>query len=238
VLAASGGADAGEDGEITTAWSRLSRATLGLMTRTFRAAILAAAVVSGVASAADPSLLHPASLHAKAPAVFRARFRTTKGPFVVTVHRKWAPRGADRFYNLVRAGFYNGQRLFRVIPGFVVQWGINGNPKISQAWQTATIRDDPVRHTNARGSVVFADAGPNTRTTQVFVNLGANTQLDGQGFAPFGVVSRGFTTLRQLYHAYGERPSNDQAQITQQGEAFFRKHFPKLDRILRARVLR
>ncbi len=208
------------------------------MTRTFLAAILAAAVVCGAASAEDPSLLHPPSLHAKAPAVFRTRFTTTKGPFVVTVHRKWAPRGADRFYNLVRAGFYNGQRLFRVIPGFVVQWGISGNPKISRAWQKATIRDDPVRHTNARGTVVFADAGANTRTTQVFVNLGANTQLDGQGFAPFGVVTSGFPTLKHLYRGYGERPSNDQQQIVQQGEAFLRKHFPELDRILKARVLR
>lgn len=207
------------------------------MKRTFLAAILAAVVVSGAAVAAGPSLLHPASLHAKAPAVFRARFTTTKGPFVVTVHRRWAPRGADRFYNLVSAGFYDRQRLFRVVPGFVVQWGISGNPRISRAWQNATIRDDPVHHTNSRGTIVFADAGPNTRTTQVFVNLGANTQLGGEGFAPFGVVTSGFATLKHLYHGYGERPSNDQAQITQQGEAFFRKHFPKLDRILTARVL-
>ena len=207
------------------------------MKRTLLAALVAAAVAAGTAAASGPSLLRPASLHAKAPAVFRARFVTTKGRFVVTVHRKWAPRGATRFYNLVRAGFYNHQRLFRVIPGFVVQWGISGKPKISRAWQNATIRDDPVRHTNARGTVVFADAGPNTRTTQVFVNLGANTQLDGEGFAPFGVVTSGFRTLTRLYHQYGERPSSDQPQIAQQGESFLRKHFPKLDRILRARIL-
>ena len=170
--------------------------------------------------------------------MFRARFTTTKGPFVVTVHRKWAPRGADRFYNLVRAGFYDRQRLFRVVPGFVVQWGISGAPKIARAWQHATIRDDPVRQTNARGTIDFADAGPNTRTTQVFVNLAANKQLDGAGFAPFGRITSGFATLRRLYHGYGERPSNDQAQITQQGEPFLHKHFPKLDRILKARVLR
>jgi len=206
--------------------------------KTLVAATVVAAVAAGVASASGPSLLHPASLHAKAPAVFRARFATSKGTFVVTVHRKWAPRGADRFYNLVHAGFYDGQRLFRVIPGFVVQWGISGAPKISKAWQHATIRDDPVRHTNARGTIDFADAGPNTRTTQVFVNLGANTNLDASGFAPFGVVTSGFGTLQHLYHGYGESPSNDQAQIAQQGEAFFRKHFPKLDRILKARVLR
>jgi peptidyl-prolyl cis-trans isomerase A (cyclophilin A) len=207
------------------------------MKRALLAAIAAAAIAAGAAAASGPSLLHPASLHAKAPAVFRAEFTTTKGPFVVTVHRKWAPRGADRFYNLVLAGFYDQQRLFRVVPGFVVQWGISGTPKIAKAWQNANIQDDRVRHTNARGTIDFADAGPNTRSTQVFVNLGANTQLDADGFAPFGVVTSGFATLEHLYHGYGERPTADQGQMTQQGEAFFRKHFPKLDRILKARVL-
>lgn len=208
------------------------------MKRTLLAAIAAAAVLAGVAAGSGPSLLHPASLHAKAPAVFRVKFTTTKGPFVVTVRRKWAPRGADRFYNLARAGFYKGERLFRVIPGFVVQWGISGTPQISHAWEHATIRDDPVKHSNKRGTIVFADAGPNTRTTQVFVNLGDNASLDSQGFAPFGVVSSGFATLKHLYHGYGEAPSNDQPQITQQGEPFFRAHFPKLDRILKTRVFR
>ncbi len=207
------------------------------MKRTLLAAAVAAAILAGAAAASGPSLLHPASLHAKAPAVFRVRFTTTKGPFVVTVHRKWAPRGADRFYNLVHAGFYNGQRLFRVIPGFVVQWGISGTPKIAEAWQQATIRDDPVRHSNKRGTIVFADAGPNTRTTQIFVNLGSNSELDKDGFAPFGTVTSGFATLQRLYHGYGELPSNAQAQITQQGEAFLEKHFPKLDRILKTRLL-
>ena len=207
------------------------------MKRGFLVALVAAAVAAGTAGASSPSLLYPASLHAKAPAVFRARFTTTKGTFVVTVHRAWAPRGADRFYNLVRAGFYDGQRLFRVVPGFVVQWGISGTPKISKAWHNATIHDDPVRHTNAKGTIVFADAGPNTRTTQLFVNLAANTNLDSSGFAPFGVVTTGFSTLRHLYSGYGEKPTGEQAQMEQQGEPFFRKHFPKLDRILRARVL-
>ena len=207
------------------------------MKRTLLAAAVAAAILAGAAAASGPSLLHPASLHAKAPAVYRVRFTTTKGPFVVTVHRKWAPRGADRFYNLVHAGFYNGQRLFRVIPGFVVQWGISGTPKIAEAWQQATIHDDPVRHSNKRGTIVFADGGPNTRTTQVFVNLGPNSALDKDGFAPFGTVTSGFATLQHLYHGYGEQPSNDQAQITQHGEAFLEKHFPKLDRILKTRLL-
>jgi peptidyl-prolyl cis-trans isomerase A (cyclophilin A) len=215
----------------------VSGATLRRVKRTFLTAVAAAAVVAGVAAASGPSLLHPASLHAKAPAEFRVKFTTTKGPFVVTVHRKWGPRGADRFYNLARAGFYNKQRLFRVVPGFVVQWGISGIPKISKAWQNATIHDDPVQHSNKRGTIVFADAGPNTRTTQIFVNLAPNPQLDADGFAPFGAVTSGFATLKRLYHGYGERPSADQEQITRQGEAFLRKHFPKLDRILKTRVL-
>ena len=208
------------------------------MKRGFLVALVAVAVVAGTAGASSPSLLHPASLHAKAPATFKARFTTTKGQFVVTVHRTWAPRGADRFYNLVRAGFYNGERLFRVVPGFVVQWGISGTPKISKAWHDAVIRDDPVRHTNAKGTIVFADAGPDTRTTQLFVNLAANTNLDSSGFAPFGAVTTGFSTLRHVYSGYGEAPTGEQAQMEQQGEPFFRKHFPKLDRILKARVLR
>lgn len=207
------------------------------MKRALLAAVVAAAVVTAVAAAGGkPSLLHPATIKGKAPAVYHARFTTTKGAFVVTVHRAWAPKGADRFYDLVRAHFYDGQRLFRVVPGFVVQWGISGNPKIAQAWENATIRDDPVRHTNAKGTIVFATAGPNTRTTQVFVNLANNRRLDTEGFAPFGVVTSGFATLGKLYSGYDDRPTNDQAQITQQGEAFFRKHFPKLDRILRARI--
>ena len=213
-------------------------ATLRRMKKALLLVIAVAVVTAGIAAASAPSLLHPSSLHAKAPAVFRAQFKTTKGTFVVTVHRKWAPRGADRFYNLVRNGFYNSQRLFRVVPGFVVQWGISGTPKIAKAWQNADIRDDRVRHTNAKGTITFADAGPNTRSTQVFVNLGKNTRLDSSGFAPFGVITSGFGTFLHLYSGYGDAPTNDQAQMTQQGEAFFRKHFPKLDRILKARVLR
>ena len=207
------------------------------MKRALLAAVVAAAIVAAAAAAGgNPSLLHPTTIKGKAPAVFHVRFTTTKGPFVVTVHRAWAPRGADRFYDLVRAHFYDGQRLFRVIPGFVVQWGISADPKIAKAWANATIRDDPVHHTNARGTIVFATAGPNTRTTQLFVNLANNPGLDSQGFAPFGTVTGGFATLGKLYHAYGEGPSSDQAQMTQLGDTFVRKHFPKLDRFLRARV--
>jgi peptidyl-prolyl cis-trans isomerase A (cyclophilin A) len=203
------------------------------------ATALGAAVAAAGASAAgpNPALLRPAKLHAKAPAVFEARFTTTKGPFVVTVHRAWAPRGADRFYDLVRARFYDGQRLFRVVPGFVVQWGLSPFPKVSKAWQDARIPDDPVRHPNAPGTISFATGGPNTRTTQVFVNLGSNTFLDRQGFAPFGVVTSGGAAISRLYHGYGEAPTGAQGQIAAQGEAFLRKRFPKLDRILTARIV-
>ena len=207
--------------------------------KTLLATALGAAVLAAPAAAApNPALLHPARLHAKAPAVFRARFATTKGAFVVTVHRAWAPRGADRFWNLVRNRFYDGQRLFRVVPGFVVQWGISGTPKVAAAWQDATIPDDPVRHSNARGTITFATAGPSTRTTQVFVNLAANTFLDQQGFAPFGQVTSGMKTLATLYRGYGDRPTRAQPQITAGGEAYLRRTFPKLDRILRARIVR
>jgi peptidyl-prolyl cis-trans isomerase A (cyclophilin A) len=200
--------------------------------------IAAALLLAATAAGTNPALLHPATLHAKAPAVFKARFTTTKGPFVVTVHRAWAPRGADRFYNLVRAGFYNGQRLFRVVPGFVVQWGISGSPKVAAAWQSANIPDDPVRHSNTRGAITFATAGPDTRTTQVFVNLGDNAQLDKQGFAPFGQVTSGIRVLGKLYSGYDDSPTSEQAQIASGGEAFLRKAFPKLDRIVTARIVR
>ena len=196
------------------------------------------AVPAAAVAAPNPALLHPAKLHAKAPAVYKVRFKTTKGAFVVTVHRAWAPRGADRFYNLVRARFYDGDPLFRVVPGFVVQFGISATPAVSKAWQDATIKDDPVRHSNVPGTVSFATAGPDTRTTQVFVNLGSNAFLDSQGFAPFGQVTSDMTAIAKLYHGYGERPTNAQGQIAAQGEAFVKATFPKLDRILTARVVK
>jgi peptidyl-prolyl cis-trans isomerase A (cyclophilin A) len=192
-------------------------------------AICAACAAAGTAAAAPPSLLHPATLKAKAPATYAVRFKTTKGTFVVTVHRALAPRGADRFYNLVRAHFFDGVSFFRVDKGFVVQFGISGTPAVSAAWQSATIRDDPVKTTNAKGTITFADAGPNTRSTQVFINLAANPSLDTEGFAPFGAVTSGMNVVGKLYGGYGEAPSSDQQQITQQGNAFLKKHFPRLD---------
>jgi peptidyl-prolyl cis-trans isomerase A (cyclophilin A) len=195
-----------------------------------------AAALAGVAAAAPPQLLHPASLHATAPAVYRVSFKTTKGTFVVTVHRAWAPRGADRFYNLVRAHFFDGVTFFRVVKGFVVQFGISPDPAVSSAWQNATIKDDPVKASNTAGTITYADAGPNTRSTQVFVNLGNNAALDSRGFSPFGRVTSGMSVVDRLYGGYGEQPTNDQQQISSQGNAFLRKHFPKLDSIVTARL--
>jgi peptidyl-prolyl cis-trans isomerase A (cyclophilin A) len=199
------------------------------------AAVLAAAATA--AAAPPPSLLHPASLTAKAPATYAVAFTTTKGKFVVTVHRAWAPRGADRFYNLVQAKFFDGVTFFRVVKGFVVQFGISPTPAVSAAWQTAVIQDDPVKTSNAVGTITYADAGPNTRTTQVFINLGNNASLDGQGFAPFGKVTSGMSVVDKLYGGYGDQPTGDQQQISQQGNAFLKKHFPKLDGIVTARLV-
>ena len=187
--------------------------------------------------APPPALLRPAALHAKAPASYDVTFKTTKGTFVVTVHRAWAPRGADRFYDLVKAGFYNGDEFFRVVKGFVVQFGMSPYPAVSSAWQDATIKDDPVKVSNTPGTITFAAAPqPNSRTTQVFVNLADNASLDGQRFAPFGKVTKGMNVVEKLYGGYGEAPSSLQAQIAAQGNAFLKKRFPKLDAVLTARV--
>jgi peptidyl-prolyl cis-trans isomerase A (cyclophilin A) len=195
-------------------------------------------VILATPPAPPPALLHPAALHAKAPATYGVKFTTTKGTFVVTVHRGWAPRGADRFYNLVRARFFDGNEFFRVLTGFVVQFGISGYPSVSTAWQSANLKDDPVKASNTVGTITYADAGPGTRTTQVFINLGNNAaNLDGQGFAPFGKVTTGMKVVQKLYAGYKDAPSNAQAQIASQGNAFLEKRFPKLDSVLRARIV-
>jgi len=201
--------------------------------------VLLALAVSASAAAASPpaALLHPKQLTATAPASYTVEFTTTKGSFDVQVQRKWAPRAADRFYNLVRARFYDGVRFFRVVKGFVVQFGINGDPAVSAAWQNAAIHDDPVKASNLRGTITFADAGPDTRTTQVFINLHDNASLDGQGFAPFGKVTKGMGVVGALYGGYGEAPTSAQGQIASGGNAFLKQQFPKLDSVVRARVV-
>ncbi len=183
----------------------------------------------------DPALLHPATLHAKAPEVYEVKFTTTKGDFVVQVTRAWAPQGADRFYNLVKHGFFSDAAFFRVVPGFIIQFGLNADPAVNKVWQSANIKDDPVTQSNKPGYLTFATAGPNTRTTQLFINFGNNTFLDNQGFAPFGQVTSGMDVVQQLYSGYGESP--DQGAIQAQGKAYLEKSFPKLDVIKTAVIV-
>lgn len=186
------------------------------------------------------SLTDPASLNEKAPDVFKAKFETSKGPFMVEVHRDWAPNGADRFYNLVKNGFYDDVRFFRVVTGFMVQFGINGDPNLSAVWRDANIKDDPVKQSNTRGMMTFATAGPDTRTTQVFINFGDNSFLDSQGFAPFGQVVSGMEVVDSLYDGYGEGAPQghgpNQGVIQRLGNAYLEKAFPKLDYVKKATI--
>ena len=187
---------------------------------------------------AKPSLMNPASLKVKAPEVYKAQFTTTKGDFVVEIHRDWSPNGADRFYNLVKSGFYDDASFFRVIPGFVVQFGMNAKPAVEAVWQKANIRDDAVKQSNKKGYVVFATAVPNTRTTQVFINLGDNTSLDAQGFSPFGTVVEGMDVVEKFYSGYGDPPRGpDQGLVASQGKAYLDKNFSKLDSIKTAKIV-
>ena len=191
--------------------------------------MLAQAPPPAPAAAPAPSLMNPATLKATAPDLFRVKFATTHGDFVVEVHRAWAPLGADRFYNLVVNNFFTDAAFFRYVPNFIVQFGLPANPAIGRVWQSANIKDDPVKHGNTKGTLVFATAGPNTRTTQFFINFADNTPLDAQGFAAFGSVVSGMNIVEGLYSGYGEKP--DQGAITTQGKAYIDKNFPKLDTI-------
>jgi peptidyl-prolyl cis-trans isomerase A (cyclophilin A) len=168
-----------------------------------------------------------------APDVFKVKFDTSKGPFVVEVHREWAPKGADRFYELVNDNFFSQARFFRVVPNFVIQFGLAADPKLSKKWDVP-IDDDPVLRTNRAGAVVFATAGRNTRTSQIFINLRSNMMLDNQGFAPFGQVVEGMEVVEKLYSGYGEQP--DQEQITRRGNAYLTDQFPRLDYIRTASI--
>lgn len=190
---------------------------------------------SAAHSGARPSLLNPASLKAKAPNVFKARFTTSAGNFVVEVHRDWAPLGADRFYNLVRYGYFTNAAFFRVVSGFMVQFGLNANPAINKVWKTATIQDDPVVQSNKRGNLSFASAGPNTRTTQLFINYVDNPRLDHMGFAPFGSVVEGMDVVDKIYPVYGESPRQD--LIMEQGDAYLKANFRDIDRIKLAQIV-
>ena len=164
------------------------------------------------------------------PATYRATVLTSRGPFVIEVTRSLAPNGADRFYELIKAKYFDGARFFRVVPKFVVQFGMAGDPKLNAKWSSDNIQDDPVTGSNTRGTVTFAaTSAPNSRSTQLFVNLGNNTNLDGMGFAPIGKVTSGMNVVDAIYSGYGEQP--DQGQIGQSGNAYLMKAFPKLDYI-------
>ncbi len=185
-------------------------------------------------------LSNPAALRETAPATYKARFETSKGGFVIDVTREWAPNGADRFFNLVKNGFYDGVRFFRVLDGFMAQFGINGDPAISAKWRDARISDDPVRQSNRRGFVTYAMAGPNTRTSQVFINFGDNSALDKQGFSPFGQVSSGMNVVDTLHSGYGEGAPRgqgpDQGRVQMEGNAYLTKNFPRLDFVKKATI--
>lgn len=200
-----------------------------------------AAVATQAQPAASPGFSDPSKLTATAPDTFKAVFDTTKGKFTITVTRSLAPLGADRFYNLVKSGYFKDVAFFRVISGFMVQFGIHGDPSVSAAWRQANIQDDPVKGSNTRGTITFATAGPNTRTTQLFINFADNTGLDGQGFAPFGKVTDGMDVVDKINSEYGEGAPGgngpNQGLIQEQGNAYLKKNFPDLDYIKSATIV-
>jgi peptidyl-prolyl cis-trans isomerase A (cyclophilin A) len=206
------------------------------------APVLVAAMFGTPAVGQSGGLANPGALSEQAPATYKARFDTSKGAFVVEVVRDWAPNGADRFYNLVKNGFYDSVRFFRVVPGFMVQFGINGDPKISAPWREARIPDDPVKQSNKRGYVTYAMAGPNTRTSQVFINFGDNEGLDRQGFSPFGRVISGMNVVDALNGEYGEGAPRgrgpEQNRIQMEGNTYLTRDFGRLDFVKKATIER
>jgi peptidyl-prolyl cis-trans isomerase A (cyclophilin A) len=201
--------------------------------------LVAVLAIAGVSLGAQ-SLKDPKSLTETAPATFKVNFDTSAGAFVVEVRRAWAPNGADRFYNLVKNGYYDGVRFFRVIPNFMVQFGINGDPALNSAWRNARIAVDPVKETNRRGVITYAMGGtPDTRTTQVFINFRNNANLDALGFAPFGEVTSGMDVVDKIF-PIGEGaprgPGPDQGRVQQEGNAYLQKEFPKLDYVKKATI--
>ena len=184
-------------------------------------------------------LKNPAALKEKAPAKFKVQFETTKGVFIMEATRALSPNGADRFYNLVKNGFFDGIKFFRVVPGFVVQFGIHGDPSLAGKWLESNIQDDPVKGSNKRGTLTFAKSGaPNSRSTQLFINLVDNARLDQMGFSPFATVVKGMEVVDKLYGEYGEQITQLQGQIAAEGNKFLEKNFPKLDAIKAAKLIK
>ena len=188
-------------------------------------------------SSVAPGFDDPAKLTEKAPETFKAQFGTTKGKFTVEVTRSLSPNGADRFYNLVRSGYFTDVEFFRVVPGFMCQFGIHGDPAVSAKWRDANIADDPVKGSNTRGTITFATAGPNTRTTQLFINFGNNANLDGMGFSPFGKVIEGMDVVDKINGEYGDNPPEVQGHIQMEGNAYLKMAFPNLDYIKSATII-
>jgi peptidyl-prolyl cis-trans isomerase A (cyclophilin A) len=211
-----------------------------IIRRLLIALVSALAVAALAVPASAQNLSNPAALREQAPLVYKAKFDTTKGVFVIEVQRDWAPNGADRFYNLVKNGFYDNVRFFRVISGFMVQFGIHGDPKVSAPWREAQLKDDPVKQSNKRGYITYAMAGPNTRTSQVFINFGDNASLDSQGFSPFGRVVTGMEVVDKLNAEYGEGAPRgrgpDQSRMQMEGNAYLTKDFGRLDYVKKATI--
>jgi peptidyl-prolyl cis-trans isomerase A (cyclophilin A) len=206
-----------------------------------RVLVLAALLAPAVHADTSAKSLDPASATATAPAVYKVKLTTTKGDFTVEVHRDWAPVGADRFYNLVKMGYFTDIAFFRVIKGFMVQFGIHGDPAVNKVWRSANIKDDPTgKQSNTRGMVTFATAGPNTRTVQIFINYGDNANLDSMGFAPFGKVVDGMKVVDAIEGMYGEGAPGgrgpNQGRIQNEGNTYLKAEFPKLDWIKSATI--
>jgi homoserine O-acetyltransferase len=211
----------------------------------FRRLAVAAALASvALGCHRAPPLLTPSAAfwQQRAPERFDVRVETTRGPFVLAITRAWSPIGVDHFYNLVRAGYYDDSRFSRVVPGFIAQFGIAGNPRVTAAWKDRTIADDPVVAHNERGTIAFAMTGPNTRTTQLYISLRDNTRLDAQGFSPLGRVISGMDVVDSLYDGYGENSgggvrAGKQGPVIAGGNAYLDEHYPRLDHLIRATVL-
>jgi peptidyl-prolyl cis-trans isomerase A (cyclophilin A) len=189
----------------------------------------------------NPALLDPSLATEKAPDLYRVKMETTAGDFIIEVHREWAPLGADRFYNLVKIGYFTDVAFFRVLAGFMAQAGFHGDPAVSQVWLNSRIKDDPATKSNSQGMVTFAMGGPNTRSAQIFINYGDNSYLDNSGFAPFGQVVEGFESVSALHSGYGEgEPKGKgpaQGKVYRLGNEYLKTEFPELDYITRASIV-
>jgi peptidyl-prolyl cis-trans isomerase A (cyclophilin A) len=171
----------------------------------------------------------------RGPDRYRVKFETSRGDFIVDCMREWSPLGADRFHELVTSGFYDGARFYRVVPGFVIQFGFKGDPSVDGVWRNRVIDDDPPGVSNTPATMSFATSGARSRTTQVFINLGDNRRLDSMGFTPFGRVTEGMSNAAAIFPGYGEQPQ--QPMIEQQGNAYLQANFPNLDYVKKAAVL-